>query len=309
MIALYKKYKVKIQTFLKIFTLSGFLTLTACAQKIPAITTPETPPPAPIIAQAPRVALVLGSGGARGYAHLGVLQALEEANIPVDVVVGSSAGSIVGALYADNQSFQKTYDIMMPAGFWDFADMGNFSHLGGIIKGYQLQNFLLKHMKARTFEQLRTKVIVATTDVESGKTYAIESGPIAPAVLASSAIPGAIRPVNLYGRMLIDGGVMNPVPVDLALKLHPKLIIAVNISPRYQSNKPLSAFGVLNTSYKMMLQRITDESLKGADVVINPDVGDTNGFDIRKKRELYLAGLAAARKEIPQIRKLLGLTD
>jgi NTE family protein len=307
MTALYTNYKTRFRHYLNILTCSTFLTLTACAQKIPAIETPVAPPPSAKIAQAPRVALVLGGGGARGYAHLGVLQALEEANIPVDVVVGTSAGSIIAALYADNKSFQKTYDIMMPAGFWDFADLGNLSHPGGIIRGYKLENFLLKHMRARTFEQLPTKVIIATTDMDTGATFAIESGPIAPAVLASSAIPGAIKPVNLYGRTLVDGGVLNPVPVDLAARLHPKIIIAVNISPQYQNNKPVSSFGILNSTYKMMAQRITQDSLKGADVVISPDVGSTNAFDIRKKREMYLAGLAAARKEIPEIRKLLAM--
>lgn len=283
--------------------------LAGCSQTLTNDAVPANPPPPAQASKPLRVALVLGAGGARGYAHLGVLQALEEANIPVDVVVGASAGSLVAALYADNQSFQKTYDIMMPAGFWDYADMGNFAHAGGIISGNQLENFLSHHMSARTFDQLPKKVIIATTDVNSGTTYPIESGPIAPAVLASSAIPGAIRPVKLYGHTLIDGGVLNPVPVDLAARLHPALIIAVNLTPHYQDSHPVTSIGILNSSYRMMSQRIALDSLKGADVVINPDVGDTNAFDIRKKREMYLAGLAAARQQIPLIRKLLAERD
>ena len=297
----------KIRALFQIVTLASFLFLTACAEQFPSIFTPSAQPLAEKITAPPRVVLVLGAGGARGYAHLGVLQALEEAHIPVDVVIGSSAGSIVAALYADNSSFQKTYDIMMPAGFWDYADMGNLGHAGGFIQGYKLENFLLNHMKARTFEQLHTKVIVATTDMATGSTYEIESGPIAPAVLASAAIPGAIKPVSLYGRTLIDGGVMDPVPVNLAEKLHPKVIIAVDVSSKYQDNSPGSSFGIVKSTYKMMAQRISEDSLKGADVVITPDVGDTGVFAIQKKREMYLAGLAAARKEVPHIRQLLGM--
>ncbi|MBX3708853.1 MAG: patatin-like phospholipase family protein [Gammaproteobacteria bacterium] len=241
----------------------------------------------------------------RGYAHLGVLQALEEAHIPVDVLVGSSAGSIVASLYADNQSFKKTYAIMMPAGFWDYADIGNLSGAGGIITGYQLENFLVSHMHARNFDQLQKKVIIATTDMETGKLYPIESGPVAPAVLASSAIPGAIKPVQLYGHRLIDGGVLSPVPVELAKKLHPKIIIAVNLSTKSTNDSPTSALGVLNSAMYIMSMRLTEISLKEADVVISPKVGDVNVFDLTKKHEVYLAGLQATREQIPTIRKLL----
>jgi len=299
----------KIRALFQIVTLASFLALSACTNQFPAITTPAVQPPAAKMTVQPRVVLVLGAGGARGYAHLGVLQALEEAHIPVDVVIGSSAGSIVAVLYADNSSFQKTYNIMMPAGFWDYADLGNLGHGNGIIKGYRLENFLLNHMKARTFEQLHTKVIVATTDMASGTTYAIQSGPIAPAVLASAAIPGAIRPVNIYGHTLVDGGVMDPVAVDLAEQLHPKVIIAVNITPKYQESHSCTVFGITRCTYRMMAQRINEDSLKGADVVITPDVGNTGAFAIQKKRQMYLAGLAAARKEVPHIRQLLGMNS
>ncbi|VVC75916.1 NTE family protein RssA [Aquicella siphonis] len=286
-----------------------FIFLTACAARQPVIDIPQTPPPVKKINRPPRVALVLGSGGVRGYAHLGVLQALEEAHIPVDVIVGCSAGSIVASLYADNQSFRKTYDIMMPAGFWDYADISNLTSGGGIVAGYQLETFLLQHMKARSFGELNTKVIIATTDVHSGKLYPIESGPIAPAVLASSAIPGAIKPVQIYGRALIDGGVISPVPVELASKLHPRLIIAVNLSTKSSQPALNSALDVLDSAMYIMGKRITDDSLKAADVVISPKVGDVNIFDIRRKKELYLAGLSAARKQIPAIRRLLAQTD
>lgn len=279
--------------------------VTACVEPQPDITIPQTPPHIAKLTKQPRVVLVLGVGGVRGYAHLGVLQALEEAHIPVDVIVGSSAGSIVAALYADNDSYKQTYHIMMSAGFWDYADIANFTEPGGIIKGYHLENFLLEHMHARTFNQLDKKIVVATTDAKTGQTYTIESGPIAPAVLASAAVPGGVKPVHLYGHWLIDGGVSNPVPVDIAEKLHPKLIIAVNLSKTSSNKLPTTAYGFYGLAYDIMWQRLTAHSLKGANVVINPDVGDVNIFDITKKHEMYLAGLEAARKKIPEIKKLL----
>jgi NTE family protein len=284
-----------------------FLLLNACASNH-LVTAPLTPPAPVKLAQQPRVVLVLGAGGVRGYAHLGVLQALEEAQIPVDVLVGASAGSVVASIYADNESFQKTYDILMPAGFWDYADMGNLGGSGGVIEGYQLQSFMMSHMGARDFSELKKKVIVATTDIHSGQLYSIESGPIAPAVLASSAVPGAVKPVNLYGHTLIDGGVTSPVPVELAKRLHPKLIIAVDVSAKTNTASS-SAIGVLDSAVYIMGQRLTQMSLNGADIVISPEVGDANLFDIRKKHDMYLAGLHATRQEIPKIRMLLAMAS
>lgn len=298
-------FKLQLRIILRLFTLFLILSIVACTESQPLIAIPRVPPPIAKMTKQPRVVLVLGVGGVRGYAHLGVLQALEEAHIPIDVIVGSSAGSIVAALYADNGSFKQTYNIMMPAGFWDYADMANFSESGGFIKGLQMEKFLLQHMRARTFDQLHRKIIVATTDVKTGKTYAIESGPIAPAVLASSAVPGGVKPVHLYGHWLIDGGVTNPVPVDLAMKLHPKLIIAVNVSESSDNVIPTSAYGFFRIAYDIMWRQLTDRSLKGADIVINPGVGETNIFDMRKKYDMYLAGLSTTRKQIPAIRKLL----
>lgn len=292
--------------YIKIFSaiLFGAIFLTACAESQYAVNVPATPPPVKLQTKSPRVALVLGCGGARGYAHLGILQALKEAHIPVDVIVGASAGSVVAALYADNDDFYHTYNVMMPAGFWDYADMRSLGYTG-VITGYQLENFLLENMHARDFNQLKTPVIIATTEIKTGNTFAIASGPIAPAVLASAAVPGAIKPVTMYGHTLVDGGVADPVPVDLAKKLHPKLIIAVNLIKLAANDEPASAYGNYELAYDIMWQRLTTLSLQGADIVISPEVGNVGTFDLSKKREMYLAGLEAGRKAIPAIRKAL----
>ena len=295
---------VKSVLFYCLFLLAMPGLFSACVQNDPTINVPASPPPVKAIHQ-PRVALVLGCGGARGYAHLGVLQALEEAHIPVDVIVGASAGSVVAAIYADNQNFLNTYNIMMPAGTWDFADINNFPGYSGIIKGDQLESFLMQNIQAKNFNELKTPLIVATTDINSGKTYVIESGPIAPAILASAAVPGVIKPVHLYGHWLVDGGVADPVPVDLAKQLHPKIIIAVNLVNLSSNAMPASAYGQYELSYDIMWQRLTSLSLQGADVVISPKVGDVGTFDLSKKHDMYLAGLQAGRQAIPRIRNAL----
>ena len=129
--------------------------------------------------------------------------------------------------------------------------------------------------------------------------------PIAPAVLASAAVPGAVKPVDLYGHTLLDGGVLSPVPVEIARKLHPGLIIAVDLS-QFTAAPPKTAMEVMDSAYHIMGQRLTSVSIRGADVIISPKVGNVGLFDISKKHEMYLAGYNATRRQIPKIRKLLG---
>jgi NTE family protein len=279
--------------------------LSSCAGTAPNIYIPSTPPAIPKLKRPVQVALVLGSGGARGYAHLGVLQVLESAGVPIDLIVGASAGSIVGSLYADNQSAAKTYDIMMQAGFWSFADIGNLPSPKGLSEGYHLQKFLLKNMRAKVFRELPTKFIVATTNLLTGQSHPLESGPIAPAVLASAAVPGVVRPVNLYGLTLVDGGVADPVPVDLAKKYSPKIIIAVNIEQKLSHSMPFSAFAIYNRAYSIMWNRLTQYSLNNADIVIRPLVGDIGTFDLNHNYQMYQEGYEAAKRALPKIKKLL----
>lgn len=279
--------------------------MVGCAGTRPNIKIPaQQPRPKPMLHR-PQVALVLGAGGARGYAHLGVLQVLHEAHIPIDLIVGASAGSFVGSLYADNTDPKKTYDIMMKAGFWDLADIGNLPNAQGIIEGYHFQKFLMQHMKAHWFRQLKIKLVTAATNLKTGKTYVIQAGPVPPAVLASAAVPAAVVPQHLYGHVLTDGGVTDPVPVALAKKFHPKIIIAVNIGQVLRPVIPRTSYGIYNRAYAIIFNRLTTLSLKGADVVIRPNVGDVNTFNMDDKYQMYLAGYRAAKAALPTIKQRL----
>lgn len=298
------KIKIKIKWLSLIWV---YFFVAACAGKAPQINIPQLPPPPVAMSKSPRVVLVLGSGGARGYAHLGVIRALEEAHIPIDAVVGASAGSIIAALYADNANAKKTYEIMMKAGFWDFVDISYIPTGSGVIKGYHLEKFLLNNMQTKTFSGLKKKLVLATTDLNSGQCYPIESGPVVPAILASSALPGAVQPVKLYGRTLIDGGINDPIPVDLAKKLKPKIIIAVNVAEELPSKHFSGALQILSHAYDIIWQRLTELSEKEADVVIHPQLGNTGTFELSKKYQMYQMGLKAAREKIPEIRRLLRL--
>ncbi len=282
------------------------LLLTGCAGFRPNINIPKNAPVSPRpIQQHPKVAIVLGGGGARGYAHLGVLDVLQKAGVPINLVVGASAGSIVGALYADSGNAERATTIMMKAGFWDFADISNFPSTKGVVEGYHLEKFLLRNMHARKFSQLKIPLIVATTDLYAGKVYPISTGPVAPAVEASAAVPAVVQPAHLYGHTLIDGGMADPIPVDLARRYHPRVIIAVDIDQQLAKRHPNDAIAIYDRGYMISWKRLAQMSMRGANIIIRPRVGQIGMFDLDEKQELFRLGQQAARQALPKILRLL----
>lgn len=279
--------------------------LTGCAGFQPDIVIPKNAPKPAAIAKQPRVAVVLGGGGAKGFAHIGILEVLQKAGIPIDMVAGASAGSVVGALYADRGDATEAKNTLMNAGFWDLADIGNFPSIKGIIKGYRLEKFLLKHMQARDFNQTKLKFMVATTDLEHGTLFPIESGPIAPAVLASGAMPGAVRPVHLYGHILVDGCMVGPVPVNLVKRYHPKVTIAIDIDAPITTDMPSTFYGIYKRGFRISWLELAHKAEKEADIVIRPDVGDVGTFDWNAKQRMYQVGVDAGNQALPKILALL----
>jgi NTE family protein len=253
----------------------------------------------------PDVALVLGGGGARGMAHVGVIKVLAKAGVPINLIVGTSAGSIVGAIYADQGSAKQVISTFKHIGFWDIADINNFPTRAGIMQGYHLQRFLLKHMHARTFAELKIPFIVSTTNLRTGEVFPITSGPVAAAVQASAAIPGLFNPVHLYGHILIDGGMSDPVAVNLAEPFHPKIIIAVDVAKQLSEVMPATADETLARAKVIRQMAVTQFSAQNADVVIRPAIGTTNVFQLGKKEQLFAEGERAAQEALPQILRLL----
>lgn len=281
------------------------LLLAACAGTPPDIFVPHQMPPPLVMKKPPQVALVLGAGGARGYAHAGALYVLHRAGVPVDLIAGASAGSLIGALYADSTDPLKVSNVMLQAGFWSFADIANTPSVSGIIQGYHFQKFLLKNMRARNFNELKIPLIVAVTDLDTGKTLSISNGPITPAVNASAAVPGVVEPVNMYGYRFIDGGVADPVPVDLVLKYHPKVIIAINIAVQLSKKIPRAALGIYNRSTDMSWLALCKLTERNSTYVIRPQVGQVGTFEISQRWKVFQEGESAARADLPAILAML----
>jgi len=255
--------------------------------------------------QQPKVILVLGGGGARGLAHIGVIQVLEQANIPIDMIVGTSAGSIAGALYADNPNAADLRTIFTNAKRKDFIDFSLLHIFNGPITGKALEQFLRTNMHASDFRELKIPFVAVSTDLEKGVSYPIDAGPIAPAVHASVAMPLYFHSVQLDGRTLVDGGVTAPLAVSIARKYRPDVVIAVSVSGSLPPKMPSNSLGEVARSYSITLDTLEGISKSSADVVVTPDIGTSGTFKVSDKQFLFDAGAKAAIQALPQIKKIM----
>lgn len=290
--------------------LTGMLVvLTGCATYPKDQETSAKEPPAPAYLKNfhPRVALVLGGGSARGFAHAGVIRALEANHIPIDLIVGTSAGSIVGALYAGHPSATALENTLLKADRDRVIDFSYWYLMSGPVRGRGLQTFINDNISATDFSRLPIPLMVVATDLATGSAHVFQSGPVAPAVNASSAMSPWFHPVTLYGRTYIDGGFVDPVPVRVAKQFHPKVIIAVSLNYKFDPSIPVNSPSTFLRGIYFTLSKLNDYSAAGADVVINPAFGHIDTFEDKHRDKIMRAGELAALNAMPQIRKLLGL--
>lgn len=268
---------------------------------------PELPPF--YVPQKIRVALVLGSGGVRGMAHVGVIEELEAAGISVDLIVGCSAGSIVGALYADNPCAKDIKEAVMTiksASVLDFS-LGQCRY--GLCQGHSLQKVLNKYLHSENFEELKIPLVVVASDLHSGELVVMGSGSVDKAVLASCSIPFIFVPEEYMGRILVDGGVVNPVPVKVAHDIGAELIIAVDLCELLPHTFPTNLFEVLSRSAEIAFMWQNEACSRYSSVIIRPKTCDIGTFNDQKKIQLYEAGRKAAREKIPEIQQKLAALD
>ncbi len=249
-----------------------------------------------------KVALVLGGGGARGFAHVGVLRVLEQERIPIDLLVGTSAGSFIGAIYADTRDSFELESVAWSASKEDLFDWSLLGSARGPVTGKALRAFIGRHVRARTIEELAIPFVAVATDLVTGEEVVLDRGPVAPAVHASSAIPGVFRPVDLGGRTLVDGGTVDPIPVRPARERGADVVIAVDIGKEIPGEEPGNFASISLRSLAILKRELGRYKAAEADVVISPKVGDTSPFDFSKRKELMAAGMAATREALPAIR-------
>ncbi|MCG2584238.1 patatin-like phospholipase family protein [Massilia sp. TS11] len=282
------------------------LSLAACQSAPPPAPTPVVAPPA----AAPKklkIALALGGGAARGFAHIGVIKALEAQGIVPDIVVGTSAGSVVGALYAaGNNGFalQKMALEMDEATISDWA-LPLFNKSTGVLKGEALQSFINKSVGNLPMEKLKIPFGAVATDLKTGEPILFQRGNTGQAVRASSAVPSVFQPVKIGNKTYVDGGLVAPVPVKFAKQMGADFIIAVNISTQTDAQAIASSVDVLMQTFTIMGQRLNHYELKEADVVITPSLGAMGGTDFNGRNLAILAGEQAAAAVMPQLKAKL----
>ena len=269
---------------------------------------PDPNPPEPKCFPVPekiRVALVLGSGGVRGMAHVGVLEVLEKAGIPIDLIVGCSAGSLVGALYADNPCIEDVKASVSRLKSYHLLDFDVLNCRYGLCQGRTLRKVLNDDLEAKTFKEPKIPLVVVAADLHSGELVPIASGELVKAVEASCSIPFVFVPIELNGRVLVDGGTINPVPVIVARDLHPDVIIAVDLCELLPPTFPKNLFNVFMRSVEIVFLWQNEVCTRHADVVIRPKMCEVGTFNDKAKYALYCAGRQAAEEALPHIRKIL----
>ena len=267
---------------------------------------PPVQPPARVLDKAPRVALVLGGGAFHGMAHVGVIQVLEHENIPIDLIVGTSAGSMVGALYADYPHIDSLIPLVNATTEKDVFDFSLFRSSEGFVSGKRLQSYLTEHLHHANIEDLPIPYVAVTTDMNHGTSIALAAGPIAPSVNASCAIPYIFEPVKMYGTVFSDGGVLDAVATDVAAAYKPYVIIAVDVMANYDTvpvfkNKK----HVVLRAYSVAAHKLKEERLPLADVLISPDLAGMPLMSSKDNDKMFQAGIKAATDALPVIRKIL----
>ncbi len=255
-----------------------------------------------------RVGLALGGGAARGLAHVGVLEVLEEAHIPIDYIAGTSAGAIAGGLYAAGFTTAEMRKEAQKLNWLEVASFG-IPKMGllNFDKAAQWIEDLLED-RPNTFEELVIPFAAVAADIVSGELIAINAGKLSAALRASSSVPGIFTPTRMGGRMLVDGGTLNNLPVSVARRLGADYVIAVDLLPSgtVGSKEPGNVMELTVTALYMLMRSTHNEGSE-ADRVILPAIGHYSLFDLGHKDELMEAGRVAAQKVVPKIKRDLGL--
>ncbi len=290
--------------WLRPFALLSLVGLAACSA-------PRTAPPqaanAPVAnASAPaavplKVGIALGGGAAKGFAHIGVLKMLEANGLAPAVVAGTSAGSVVGALYA---SGMNAFDLQEKAVALDESKIRDLQlSSGGLVQGQKLEDYVNEQVRRKPLEQLPKPFVAVATRLEDGERTVFARGNTGQAVRASSSVPGVFQPVAIGAHHFVDGGIVSPVPVDAARQLGADLVIAVDISNKARGKAPEHMLGALNQSIAIMGQKLGQAELARADVVIRPKVLDMGPADFSQRASAIVEGEKATLAAMPQIRE------
>ncbi len=292
--------------------LCAVMLLTACASAppmplggVPAVVDAAAkplPPPAKVL---PRIGLALGGGAARGFAHVGVIQVLEEAGIHPALVTGTSAGSLVAALYASGKTGAQLQQIAETMEEATIADWTLQIFTRGVLRGEALAKYVNTQVGQRSIEAMVLHLGIVATDLNSGNDMLFQRGDTGTAVRASSAVPAIFQPVKFGGREYVDGGLVSPVPVRAARKMGAELIIAVDISTPPEASTASGTLEILLQTFTIMGKSISAIELKDADVLVRPALQGVSSADFGARKRAIESGRQAMWAALPQLRAVI----
>ncbi|MBV8123566.1 MAG: patatin-like phospholipase family protein [Burkholderiaceae bacterium] len=259
------------------------------------------PPVVKALARPPRIGLALGGGAARGFAHIGVIEVLEEQGIKVDLVAGTSAGSFVASLYASGRNGKE---LALLAEHMDEGAITDWTFPSrGLIRGEALARYVREKTGGKLIEQMRVPLGIVATDLADGSPILFRTGDTGAAVRASSSVPAVFEPVRIGQHEYVDGGLVAPVPVRFARQMGAELVIAVDISEPPDGKPPGDAMRMLLQTFSIMGRSINNFELRDADVVIRPRLEGVGSADFAARRRSIQAGRDAATAMLPQLRQ------
>ncbi|CAB5702891.1 NTE family protein rssA [Delftia tsuruhatensis] len=292
---------MRLKAFLRPLVCLSLAGLAACGSNPPSPSA-ATPESTPVTAAAPiRIGLALGGGAVKGFAHIGVIKMLEANGFTPAVVAGTSAGSVVGALYAGGMNAFELQEKAVALDETRIRDLQLSS--GGLLVGQKLEDYVNEQVGRKPLEQLAKPFVAVSTRLEDGERTVFARGNTGQAVRASSSIPGVFQPVAIGKYHFVDGGITSPVPVDAARQLGADVVIAVDISNKARGKTPENMLGALGQSIAIMGQKLGQAELARADITIRPKVLDIGPADFTQRASAILEGEKAAMAAMPQIRE------
>jgi len=260
---------------------------------------------APVVRTPPRIGLALGGGAARGFAHVGVIQVLEEAGIRPSLVSGTSAGSLVAALYASGKTGAQLQTIAETMEEATIADWTLQVFTRGALRGEALAKYVNLQVGQKPIESLPMPLGIVATDLNSGNDIVFQRGDTGTAVRASSAVPAIFQPVKIGNHEYVDGGLVSPVPVRAARKMGAELVIAVDISSPPESASAAGTIDILLQTFTIMGKSINSLELQSADLVVRPQLQGISSADFGARKRSIEAGRQAMQAALPQLRALI----
>lgn len=251
----------------------------------------------------PKIILALGGGGARGFAHIGLLQVFQENGIPIDGIVGTSMGALVGSTYAVRTDIYYLGRLVEYLGWEDLIDI-RIPRLG-LVNGSKVQSLIDLLTKGKNFEDTFIDFWAVATDLHTGEAVVFKKGPLAPAVRASISIPGVFTPVDLNEKTLVDGAIVAGVPVKIAKEMEGDLTIGVNVGFDHTQHNIRNLFDVMSKVMDIMGNQLDSLQLPSADLIITPKLGNIGTMDFGRANECIEIGRKAAEEAIPNIQRLI----